>query len=148
MLYRTHLILTFVIVLIFVPYLENKLFFILIALISCGIPDIDSQSSKYGRKIIFRPLQFFIKHRGFFHSLMFLLIVYSALLMFVPKISFGFLIGFLSHVFGDMLTKEGVKLFWPINYRFYGFIKTGGFFENVLFFILGILSIVLILFYS
>jgi len=51
--------------------------------------------------------------------------------------AFGFLIGFLSHLFLDCLTLKGVILFWPISKkRIKGFFKTGGIFETFLFFIL------------
>ena len=109
------------------------------------IVDLDSKKSKVGNYFVFRPLQFFVKHRGFMHSLLFgflLMVVFS---MFSVNVAFGLIVGFLSHLFLDCLTKQGVMLFWPVSTKRIGFfIKSGGLVEDVLFVFLLLLNIFMV----
>ncbi|MDP2672373.1 MAG: hypothetical protein Q8O84_01005, partial [Nanoarchaeota archaeon] len=61
MLIKTHLTITLFFILLLLPFVSYKIIFIAVALLATYIPDIDLESSKLGRKIIFRPLQFFVK---------------------------------------------------------------------------------------
>lgn len=66
------------------------------------------------------------EHRGIFHTLLMILLLYL-LLGLVPlnnniwsSIKFALLFGYLSHLLMDMLTVSGVKLFYPfINHSFH-----------------------------
>ena len=93
------------------------------------LPDIDMRSSYISKRF---PLLYKVfgkrqKHRGFTHSLLFLglLSLLGDLLLKLTdnNIVFtclycGILIGSISHIFLDLLTKEGVELFYPLGLNF------------------------------
>ena len=59
--------------------------------------------------------------------------------MFSNNLIYAFIIGILSHLIGDFLTKQGIELFYPItdkNYRFPINISSGGIIEYIISFIL------------
>ncbi len=153
MLYKTHLIFSFLIALISINYFNpsNKLVFLLFLVLSSFVPDIDIQTSKIGRK--FKITSFFINklfsHRGFFHSLLLPALIYFILvyLFGIQEIGLAVSLGICSHIFLDMLTKEGISLFSPfINKRINGFITTGGLIESILFNIILFISIFFVYF--
>ncbi len=88
-------------------------------------------------------LLLFSKHRGLSHSITFVVIIYYIVKWFCnfyghDDYSFLFAIIVLSHIIGDMFTKTGVALFYPLSRKRIKFpytIKTGGRLENILFFI-------------
>tara|TARA_Y100000310_G_scaffold333179_1_gene410192 strand:- start:1583 stop:2035 length:453 start_codon:yes stop_codon:yes gene_type:complete len=144
MLLRTHLAFAVLMIIIFVEHVNNKLIFAAMVLIATIIPDLDMSNSSLGRHLIFRPLQFFIKHRGIIHSLTTAVIVSIILSMFWPIASLGFFIGFSVHLVCDSFTREGIQPFWPLKSRTSGFIYSGGRLEDSLFVGLIILNLVLI----
>lgn len=84
-------------------------------------PDIDEPHSYIGRKlpIFSHVLSLFVSHRGITHTLLliflyFLIANYFVLEPFYRIIAFGFLIGNVGHVLGDMTTRSGVAIFYPI----------------------------------
>ena len=147
MLIKTHLMITSFFILLLFPFVSYKIIFIVIALLTTYIPDIDLESSKLGRKKIFRPLQFFVKHRGAFHSFTFLFLLTFLFLMFVPRIALGFFIGYASHLFADSLTISGIAPFFPWKRKIFWKIRTGGKIEKILFFVLLIVNLLLIVRY-
>lgn len=148
MLIKTHLTITLFFVLLLLPFVSShKIIFIAISLLATYIPDIDSPNSKLGRKIIFRPLQFFVKHRGFFHSFTFLFLITFILVMVLPIIALGFFVGYASHLFADSLTINGIIPFFPWKKKISGNLRTGGRIEKLLFFILLIVNLLLIVKY-
>ena len=147
MLIKTPLTITLFFVLILLPFVSHKIIFIVIALLATYIPDMDSNNSKLGRKIIFRPLQFFVKHRGAFHSFTFLFLITFIFLMFIPIIALGFFIGYASHLFADSLTINGIIPFFPWKRKISWKIRTGSLTEKILFFILLIVNLFLIVRY-
>lgn len=91
--------------------------------------DIDMKGSYISKRfpIIHKLIGKKFRHRGFTHSLIFLsFLMYFAnaiLLSSDYNIIFlcvftGFLIGVLSHIALDLLTKEGVELFYPLQTNF------------------------------
>ena len=68
-----------------------------------------------------------LKHRGFTHSLLALVIFTSIAFCFNKQFGFTFGCCYLSHLILDSFTKMGVPLFYPSK-RYYGakLIKTGG----------------------
>jgi inner membrane protein len=144
MLIRTHLVITLFFVLLFISNVENKLLFCIVALIVTFIPDIDSKHSKIGRRKVARVLQFFTKHRGIFHSFSFLVLVLIFLEVYLPNILFPFFVGYCSHLFADCFTPRGVRVFYPLKFKVYWKIRTGGRFEFVvfIFFVLVNLSLI------
>lgn len=132
MLIKTHILAALFLALIFLPK-ENYFVFLGIALVASVIPDIDSRFSKIGKKKSFRILQFFIKHRGIVHSLFFLSVIEILLWKFFPVAILPFALGFGSHLLLDGFTKQGIRLFYPINLKVHGFVKVGGRMETVVF---------------
>lgn len=112
------------------------------ALLGSMFPDIDKPSSKLGRKV--KPLSYVVEflfgHRGFTHSLPFLVLFASLCwfyiqdgispeLFYYVKYSFlGFVGGFLSHLLLDWITKQPIPLLYPISKKGYalGLFKTNG----------------------
>lgn len=132
MLIITHLTITLLSCLIFFPFFDKKILFLIVALISSIIPDLDSPNSKIGKIWFFRPINFFTKHRGFFHSLIFLGIFFFLLKLISLEIAYAFLLGYGLHLISDCLTLQGIRLFYPFKFKIRGFIKTGGIFETTL----------------
>lgn len=129
MLNRTHFAITLFFILLLLPIVGSKVIFILIAVVSSLIPDVDVKTSFIGKYKLFRPLQFFVEHRGFFHCLLFMTFGILFFLCLYPVGAFAFFVGYGSHLFADSLTKDGVRLFYPLQEKISGPVKTGGILE-------------------
>jgi inner membrane protein len=91
------------------------------------LPDIDHPQSYLGRRTI--PLSVLINkcfgHRGFTHSILSLTLLGVASAVWWgsnPLFFGGLLIGYFSHLLGDMTTVSGIPLLYPKKKR-YGFVK-------------------------
>lgn len=131
MLLRTHVVITLFFVLLFIPLVEFKTIFVIIALLATLMPDADIKSSSIGKFKILRPLQIFVKHRGFFHSLTFMFLIILLLAYVYPVGAFAFFVGYGSHLLADSFTKEGIRFFYPSLKRSSGWITTGGRTETI-----------------
>lgn len=138
MLFPTHILLGISIFLVLRDFFSggNEGIFFLFVLLGSILPDIDAKKSKINRwtGIIGMVVAAISKHRGFFHSLLF----YSVL-FFVLGYFFNFyygaalMLGYLAHIIGDGVTLQGVRIFYPFsNFRLRGFVRVGGFTENVI----------------
>ncbi len=134
MLIRTHLLVDLLLVLFLSSYISNPTIFLVVSLIATTLPDIDSRNSSIGKIKIFRPLNFFSKHRGIFHSLIFLFVLCIPFFIFFKELTLAFAFGYLLHLFLDGLTLRGVRIFYPFQIKMKGKIKTGGVFETIIFF--------------
>lgn len=132
MLIRTHIAITVFFILFFLPVINHDIIFFVVALIATFLPDVDSRYSTLGRKWWNRILQFFTKHRGIIHSFTFLMIITGLFSLFIPKIAFGFFLGYGLHLLCDSFTKDGIMPFWPSKRRSSGPLKTGGRAETVI----------------
>jgi len=146
MMLRTHLALIVLFVLLFLKHVSNQFLFIAVALIASFIPDIDTAFSKLGNFRVFRFLQFFVKHRGMFHSLSFAVVASIILSIFFPVVGLGFFLGYSVHILADSFTKVGVEPFWPWKVKSSGFIKTGSYFETLIFVGLVIVDLLVLIF--
>ena len=143
--FKTHLMFSLLISLLIFNYFNlNPYLFILILILAGSLPDIDHAKSKIGRK--FFPISWlvnlFFGHRKLIHS-----IVFASILSLIIKIFFAnywipFYIGYLSHLFLDSLTKQGLYIFYPSSFKLKGFIKTNGLTETVFLLILFIGNII------
>lgn len=140
MLFYTHLVVGLFGVLVALPYTSSKVVFVIVGLFASVLPDIDSHSSRLGRKGFFRVLTAFASHRGFFHSLLFMGLIYLVLFNFWSVAALPFLLGYSIHLFLDCFTYRGVRLFFPFKLRVRFIFKSGGFFEIILFVVFLILS--------
>src|SRR3989344_4956792 len=146
MMFRTHLAFAFLIGLIFLNFFSfefDKYLFLFIVLVSSIIPDIDLSGSKIGRRI--KPLSnifnFLFGHRGFLHSLLFILILFLIFVFIKNEIlGLALFLGFFSHLALDSLSKEGIRFFYPLKFKVNGFIKTNRIVENMMFFVFLVLS--------
>ncbi len=142
---KTHLAITLFFVLLLINSVEDKLVFVLVAVIATYLPDIDSRFSSIGHRKIARVLQWFTKHRGIIHSFSFLLLITLFLVLFFPIISLGFFLGYGLHLLADSFTKDGIRPFYPWKKRIYGRIRTGGRVEIIVLVLFLIVDVGLIL---
>ena len=107
-----------------------------IAAIGSLLPDIDHPKSKFGRAVPFLsyPISMIFGHRGITHSVLaavvsaIILYFYGAATWFVAPL----IVGYLSHVAGDVFTNSGAPLLWPNKRKFsVPLFNTGGFLEFV-----------------
>ncbi|UDG79111.1 Inner membrane protein YdjM [Candidatus Ecksteinia adelgidicola] len=97
-------------------------------LLTALLPDIDHPQSLLGQRCrwISIPIFYIFGHRKFTHSLLAIFsgIIFFRLLHFPYNWFFpsdtlhAILIGYLSHLLADMLTPNGISLFWPCRWRF------------------------------
>jgi len=140
---RTHLAVTLMGILFLIDKVEARFIFVVVALVATFIPDIDTAYSKLGHYKIFRPLQFFVRHRGFIHSFTFLLLIVLAFVLFWPVGALGFFLGYGLHIFLDSFSIEGIKPFYPWGKTSSGKIRTGGKIEISLFLVFVLIDLFL-----
>ncbi len=120
---------------------------LMVASIGSLMPDIDTPASKMSKSLggLRKPMSLFA-HRGLTHSLFAVIVV--ALIMVFLQVQFvhavAFLVGYISHLLADSITKQGIRLWWPSKRRFRPIakaltIKTGGTID----WLIGIASLVL-----
>jgi len=117
----THLILAFLVLLLFGFVLSFPIYMAFFAFLGVLLPDLDVRPRKL--------------HRKLFHNIWFLIIVlFIAYNLGIDKNTAIILsIGFISHLIGDSLTHKGIMPLWPIKKpKFNGPIKTGGFGEYLI----------------
>ena len=144
MLFRTHIAFSFLIGVYLIDFLkiENQILFMVVLLFFSVFPDVDEGSSKVFKKL--RPFSYIaalLGHRKIFHTVYFPIAFFFVLFVFdLRLISVAVLVGYLLHLFLDLITKKGLALFYPISQkRVRGFVKVGSFFENLVFFMILIL---------
>ena len=144
MLKRTHLAVAFANAFYFLPYVNSKLIFFPVVLLSTLLPDVDNAFSSVGRHKIFRPLQWIFTHRGVIHSYTFAIVLSVLLAFYYPVLAFPFFLGYSFHLFLDAFTVQGIMPFWPLRKRAEGSITTGGRVENAIFFVMLIVDVALL----
>jgi len=136
MLFRTHIVFSLAVALVLggLMVVGSPIAFFLFFVLGAAVVDIDSAKSRAGKSLFLRPLQFFVRHRGIFHSLFFGAVFFFIVNMFSRWGAVGFFGGYVTHLFLDSLTPAGVRFFWPVwNQKFSFVIRTGGVVEQVLF---------------
>ncbi len=148
MMFKTHMaagLLVAVVALNFVSP-EKQLLFAFLLLIGAAFPDIDHPKSRMGQ--MFWPIAYLFEHRGFFHSF-FAIVIFPVMFFLLSGslvYSVGFLLGYASHIFTDLLTTQGVMPFHPLlKFKLRGFMHTGAYYEYALFFVLIAVSIFVLL---
>jgi len=148
--YYTHLAFGLLISLLAFNFLniENKILFVIIVLFFSLFPDIDETNSKIGRrsKLLSWPINFFLGHRGLIHSIHIPVLLYIIFKIFNQDIAYAAVIGYLSHLIGDSITKAGIKPLYPLNIKISGFLKTGSLLEKVMFLGIMVLNAYLIIY--
>ena len=145
MLRKTHLAIGLAFGLYFLPLVTYKILFVPVVLIASLLPDIDSVNSKIGKKIVFRPIQAFMTHRGPLHSYTICVLVSLLFALFFPVIALPFFLGYSFHLFADSFTLNGIRPFWPLKFSTAGVVKVGGAADKVILIIFVVISIFLFL---
>ncbi|MEG0181169.1 MAG: metal-dependent hydrolase [Peptostreptococcaceae bacterium] len=130
---KLFLSLIFILLAISIYLINGKFYFILFSLILASFP--------------------WLKHRKLSHSLLAILIIsfllkQIELITNISNLCFFGTIGYASHLFlGDIFTKSGIPLFYPISEKKFslGFLRVGGHFSNILEIIFVIFLVFLIL---
>jgi len=147
MMLRTHLAISALAILLFLPHLSSIycLIFIPVVLIATALPDIDSGFSTVGRMKAGRIVQFFVRHRGLFHSFSFCIAIALLFAFFVPILALPFFLGYGLHLFADSFTLEGIKPFWPWKLESKWHFRTGSYHETSFFIFLVIADILVLI---
>src|SRR5699024_5208634 len=110
------------------------------------VPDICHGGSRMGRAlpIISKLINLIIGHSSFTHSLLHLVILSFQMNRVLQCVGYenGLMIGMISHLALDMMTRSGIQLFFPISFkvRFPVTIRTGSLAENLIFSTLALIS--------
>lgn len=114
------------------------------------LPDIDTATSKLGRKLwpASMTIQLVIGHRTLFHAPILYLALYFVGLHFAPAASLYILaatLGAASHLVLDILNPSGIPLLWPWKKRFHlARFNVGGWVDILLQLLLILLLVILI----
>ncbi len=139
MMFKTHFALGFLIGLLSLNFINtsHRLIFVFLIALFSSLPDIDHPKSKIGRKFFFIswPIHLIFKHRGFFHSIFPAVILFLVLYHYnLNFLAFAVSIGYISHLIGDAVTKEGIALLHPLSkFRIRGPVETGAILEGIFF---------------
>ena len=144
MMMKTHMAIAVFAVLFLVEHTVYKYSFIVVTLLATFIPDIDSGFSTMGKWNIFRPIQFFTKHRGVIHSFTLCVILSSLLAWFWPVYALPFFLGYSFHLFADSFTVRGIRPFWPFKFHTEGSIRSGKLIDKVVFYTFVIIDVFLL----
>ena len=136
MMFKTHLAIGVFIVLLFLPIVNYKIVFVIGVLVCTFLPDIDMSQSYLGKHKVLRPLQWVVKHRGFFHSFTLAVAVAIALALYYPIFALPFFLGYSGHLVADGLTSEGIRPFWPFKDEVKWKVRTGGKTEKIVFYVI------------
>ncbi|PIN80155.1 hypothetical protein COV11_04530 [Candidatus Woesearchaeota archaeon CG10_big_fil_rev_8_21_14_0_10_30_7] len=147
MLARTHFVFGILFGIIFLRLLEftslsEHISYFVIILLGVIIPDFDHPKiSKF--------VSLFFSHRGFLHSIFPPLIFGWVLFHFFGySYALPFFVGYTSHLIGDMLTVQGIKLFNPFfKFRIRGLLITGSYAEKIIFYVIIFLILVRLYFF-
>jgi len=130
---KTHLAINILFILLFSSHVSNYYVFIPVALLATILPDIDTGFSSVGHMRLSKFIQFFVRHRGIFHSFTFCIIISVLLAAFIPMLALPFFLGYALHLFTDAYTQDGIKPFWPLKATSFWRIRTGSRIETTLF---------------
>ena len=134
MLFSTHILLGIFFFLLAEPFFSgNEILFLFFVMVGSILPDIDEKHSKASRwtGLLGSLVSFFSKHRGFFHSLFFVVIITLPTKFFLNELyAWALFLGLTSHLLGDSLTKKGLPILYPFPFRVKGWLKTDGWGER------------------
>ena len=133
--YKTHLLFAlFLALLIFNYFNLNSLLFILVLVFSATLPDIDHSKSWIGRKVKLLSwlINFIFGHRKLIHSIFFAVFLAIIIKLFFNDYYIPFFLGYLSHLFLDALTKQGVRVFYLFKFKTSWIIRTNSIVEKLL----------------
>jgi len=140
--YYTHLLAGVLLyfLLLYFKIIEPNITLLMTIALGSLLPDIDHPNSYINNQLrVTKPIGRTIRHRGFTHSIEFIILV-SILLKIIgvnTTIIFGLLIGIISHLIMDSITVSGVRWSYFLGKpHIKGPIRTGGTGENIIFVIM------------
>ena len=138
MLGKTHIAIGVLAALILLPFINvpSQIAFIVIVVIGALLPDIDHEKSTINKFCpVTRILPKFFKHRGFFHSIFPVILLYIIFWAFNQQfVGLALIFGYLTHLAADSLTKMGVNYLHPFStWHIRGPVETGTLFETLIF---------------
>lgn len=104
-------------------------FFIPLAVFASLLPDIDHENSKINRMLpVTRWVPLLFKHRGFFHSIFPVALIYFGFHHFqYDLVGVPLAVGYLAHLLSDCITVMGCNLLHPFStLHIRGFVRTDG----------------------
>lgn len=125
---------------------ESPMILVGAGIVGALLPDICHSGSKIGRKlpVLSKIINAVFGHRTFTHSLLFLVLIALLMNAYFPNdvVKSGLIVGMISHYVLDMATKNGIKLFFPLDLtvRFPVTTRTGSKVENIIFSLLAVCS--------
>jgi membrane-bound metal-dependent hydrolase YbcI (DUF457 family) len=128
MLGRTHFLFGIFLGLIYYLY-GAPLYVLFIIPILSLLMDVDEKHSYVGRRLKFIASLF--SHRGFFHSVWFVLLSFLIAATLNPFVAYSVLIAYFGHLLLDGISKAGINPFWPIKFKLKGPIRVGKWEEHV-----------------
>ena len=146
MMFYTHVAAALLATIFFVQvYSDNPILYTLLIMFGTILPDIDHPNSKLGKR--FKWVGWLFQHRGIFHSIIPPAILGYCVYVFVDEKSmYAFLVGYFIHLLLDGMTRKGIMPFFPINKSLIrGRIKTKGLVEHIFFFVLLMISAIILL---
>jgi len=125
----THLAFGFFVGLLYLHFFpqQNQLLFMFFVLLATSMPDIDHPDSKIGRW--FKPLGWLFSHRGFFHSLLAIILFAGLAHIFLKNIviTMAVIVGYSAHLLIDSLNHQGIHFLYPFKkLKIKGFMAVGG----------------------
>jgi len=125
-----------------VPYPQLYVF---IAAVAALLPDIDHPNSVINKKFtLTRWASHLFKHRGFFHSVFPVVLLYLVIAPLHHMVAAAVCLGYLSHLVADGFTKMGVNLLYPlITLRIQGPLETGKAYEWLIFMVIAVVDLML-----
>jgi membrane-bound metal-dependent hydrolase YbcI (DUF457 family) len=140
---RTHVVLALVVGLALLESVTHRVSFLPLLILATLLPDLDTANSYLGKHSVFRPFQWFTRHRGLLHSLTFCFVASAVFAFFVPVVALPFFLGYGLHLFADSMTVEGIRPLWPAKWETRGLLHTGSAAEAGIFYVLCGICIVL-----
>jgi len=129
--------------LFFLPRVVHVWTYVIVFIVAALLPNIDRFVSFRGIKITGTTR---VRKRGLFHSFTFCFIITFLLAWFFPITAFPFFLAYGTHLIVDSWTVEGIKPFWPLRYVSKGSVRSGGAFENILFYCFVVADVVMLWF--
>jgi inner membrane protein len=128
MLGRTHL--AFGVLLGLLYYLTGvPIWVVLFVPLASLLMDVDEKHSYVGRKVKFIAWAF--AHRGFFHSIWFVLLSWLVAREFSQVLATSILLAYVGHLLLDAMSKAGIRIFWPLKWHIKGPVRVGKWEEHL-----------------
>jgi len=138
MLFLTHLLFGILVAFVSRSFISGGNYLVFFGLVILGsvLSDIDEKHSKVVKwsGLVGIVISFFSKHRGFFHSVFFVVLITLVLKFFLGNYyAWGLFLGLVGHLFLDSMSRKGINFFHPFfDVELRGWVKVGGWQETMI----------------